>query len=82
MTVQFDQLKIIRSFTEAMELSAEDRGVVRHPIALAKDLGLTTVAEGIASRGQVTNLAALGCDHVQGHFVGKPPSAGPVLSWP
>jgi diguanylate cyclase (GGDEF)-like protein len=78
LTLRLDQLKIHRSFIEAMELSADDRAVVRHLIALAKDLGLTTVADGVTTRDQITNLAALGCDHVQGHFVGKPTSAGAV----
>jgi diguanylate cyclase (GGDEF)-like protein len=78
LTLRLDQLKIHRSFIEAMEYSAEDRAVVRHLIAMAKDLGLTTVADGITSRDQVTSLAQLGCDQVQGHFVGKTIAAGSV----
>lgn len=78
LTLRLDQLKIHRSFIEAMELSAEDRAVVRHLISLAHDLGLATVAEGISGRDQIDELAALGCDKVQGHFVGKPVSAGSI----
>jgi diguanylate cyclase (GGDEF)-like protein len=78
LTLRLDGLKIDRSFIEAMELSAEDRAVVRHVIALAKDLGLTTVAAGVTGREQVADLAALGCDQVQGHFAGKPSSAGAI----
>jgi EAL domain-containing protein (putative c-di-GMP-specific phosphodiesterase class I) len=78
LTLRLDQLKIHRSFIEAMELSTEDRAVVRHLIALAKDLGLTTVAEGVTERQQVTSLATLGCDQIQGHFAGKPTSAGSI----
>ena len=78
LTLRLDQLKIHRSFVEAMEMSPEDRAVVRHLLALASDLGLTTVAEGINLREQVVQLAELGCDSVQGHFVGKPMSAGSI----
>ncbi|MEL7208143.1 MAG: EAL domain-containing protein, partial [Actinomycetota bacterium] len=78
LTLRLDQLKIDRSYVEAMEVSSEDRAVIRHLVALAKDLGLRTVAEGITERAQVTALAELGCDQVQGHFVGKPGSAGAI----
>jgi diguanylate cyclase (GGDEF)-like protein len=78
LTLRLDQLKIHRSFVEAMELSAEDWAVVSHLVALAKDLGLTTVAEGITAREQVSRLAEIGCEQVQGYFVGKPSSAGVI----
>jgi diguanylate cyclase (GGDEF)-like protein len=78
LTLRLDELKIHRSFIEAMEISAEDRAVLLHLIAMAKDLGLTTVADGVTRREQIGALVQLGCDQVQGHFVGKPTAAGRI----
>ena len=46
--------------------------VVQHVIALAEQLGITTVAEGVETREQVRMLQQLGCDVVQGFFFSQP----------
>jgi diguanylate cyclase (GGDEF)-like protein len=76
--LNFDVLKIDRSFVEAVTVSPEDRAVVKNLVSLARDLGMLSVAEGISSRDQVQALAEMGCDQVQGHFVGKALAPGAV----
>ena len=37
-----------------------------------KALGLTTVAEGVETAGQLAELRELGCDWAQGYFLARP----------
>ncbi|MGE4524584.1 MAG: EAL domain-containing protein, partial [Sphaerochaeta sp.] len=46
--------------------------VVQHVISMAKQLGITTVAEGVETHEQVHMLQMLGCDVVQGYFFSHP----------
>jgi EAL domain-containing protein (putative c-di-GMP-specific phosphodiesterase class I) len=50
-------------------------------ISLSHALGLKTVAEGIETAGQLTRLAAQGCDIGQGFFLGRPMSAAAILGY-
>lgn len=61
-----DRLKIDQSFVRGMCDSASTRGVVKAILALAEELGLSTVAEGVETREQAAVLAALGCATAQG----------------
>jgi len=69
MNMPIAALKIDRSFVADM-----DRGVemVRTIIALAHNLGLDTVAEGVETAEQARRLAALGCDYAQGFYFARP----------
>ena len=44
-------------------------------VALGRTLGLTIVAEGIESNGQLDRLRALGCELGQGYLFGRPSDA-------
>jgi diguanylate cyclase (GGDEF)-like protein/PAS domain S-box-containing protein len=72
--VQFpaDTLKIDRSFVNGMEDGGENAEIVSTIISLAHNLGLDVVAEGVETAGQWRQLAKLGCDFVQGFYIGKP----------
>jgi len=63
-------VKVDRSFVA--ELTHGDPGLVRSVIALAEALGLTTVAEGVETVGQLEALVALDCDLSQGFYIGYP----------
>jgi EAL domain-containing protein (putative c-di-GMP-specific phosphodiesterase class I) len=67
-----DGVKIDRSFVAGLGVSAADRAIVRAVIALAQELDLTVVAEGIETREQADELHALGCGLAQGYAFGRP----------
>ncbi|WP_147431842.1 putative bifunctional diguanylate cyclase/phosphodiesterase [Motilibacter peucedani] len=71
-TLPVDRLKLDRSFVSGMSGSAGDEAVVRGMIALAHDLGLGVVAEGVEDHATGERLAELGCDQLQGFAYSRP----------
>ncbi|TVP45109.1 MAG: EAL domain-containing protein [Halomonas sp.] len=67
-----DALKIDISFVRAMLDNKNDRTIVQTIIAMAQALEMKTVAEGVETREQARLLAAMGCNHAQGYWFGRP----------
>ena len=68
----FDRLKIDRSFVAGIIDNPQSRALVNMILALARELNLTVVAEGVESLDQQTLLVSLGCDCVQGYLHAPP----------
>jgi EAL domain-containing protein (putative c-di-GMP-specific phosphodiesterase class I) len=70
-----DCVKIDRSFIKDLQPGAEGcTTLVRGIIALAHNLGLQVVAEGVETAQQLALLKTLGCDINQGFFLHRPMS--------
>ena len=67
-----DNLKIDRSFVEHLNSEAEQLAIVRMIITLAKTLGMDTIAEGVETAEQLTQLKNLGCQFGQGYLFAEP----------
>jgi diguanylate cyclase (GGDEF)-like protein len=67
-----DELKIDRSFVQHLATDSDDGAIVRATIALAHELGILVVAEGVETATQQQFLAAQRCDMVQGFLYGRP----------
>ncbi len=65
-------VKIDRSFVSAMLEDAKSAELVRAVIALARSLGMRSVAEGVETEAQARFLADAGCDEMQGYLSGRP----------
>jgi diguanylate cyclase (GGDEF)-like protein len=65
-------LKIDRSFVSHMGTNRDDAAIVQTIIGLAHNLGMSVVAEGVETIGQLTTLQAFKCDYGQGFFFSKP----------
>jgi diguanylate cyclase (GGDEF)-like protein/PAS domain S-box-containing protein len=70
-----DALKIDRGFVASMNGDPGSDAIVRSTIALAHNLGLGVIAEGIESEEQLRRLQALGCELGQGYLFSAPVSA-------
>lgn len=67
-----DTLKIDQAFVRDMLVDQNDRAIVATIIAMAQQLGLTTVAEGVEQEGQREALQQLGCVLAQGYLFSRP----------
>lgn len=70
-TLPLDSLKIDRSFITQLE-TGQSRTVVRSILALAQELNLQVVAEGIETLEQLGELKALTCGYGQGYLLSRP----------
>ncbi|GAB3629334.1 cyclic di-GMP phosphodiesterase CdpA [Pandoraea terrae] len=64
-------LKIDRSFVKDMPTSSNDRTIVTAVLGLARELGLSAVAEGVETEEQRQMLIDRGCDSIQGWLVSQ-----------
>lgn len=67
-----DYLKIDKGFADGILRSERASLVVKGVIGLARSLGLSVVAEGVESEGQLALLAREGCSHYQGFLRSRP----------
>ncbi|WP_229956529.1 putative bifunctional diguanylate cyclase/phosphodiesterase [Parasphingorhabdus litoris] len=67
----FDKIKIDRCFVSEIDTREDCRAIIRSVITLAKNLGMTTTAEGVERQEQVDELRRQGCDLVQGFLYGR-----------
>ena len=63
-----DQIKIDHIFTQGLGDTTSDRAVVAAVVSLAKELGLSVVAEGVETARQQAELQELGADLAQGYL--------------
>jgi diguanylate cyclase (GGDEF)-like protein len=75
------ELKIDRAFVGTMTTERSDGLIVRSIVDLARNLGLTTVAEGVEDAATFTALAANGCAVAQGYHMSRPLSAEAFDRW-
>ena len=70
--VPIDLLKIDRSFVAGVDADPQAASIVSAFIELARGLGMTTLAEGIETRGELDLVVARGCELGQGYLFSRP----------
>ncbi|MDR3578427.1 MAG: EAL domain-containing protein [Oryzomonas sp.] len=65
-------LKIDRSFVRDLAHDSGDRAIAQSIVALARNLNIVTVAEGVEYYEQQTILQELGCTNLQGFLYSRP----------
>lgn len=72
------ELKIDKSFVQDTPADPSDTAIVQTILAVARNLGLRVVAEGVETKAQADFLTACQCDVLQGYFFGRPE---PLAGW-
>ncbi|CAK0756917.1 diguanylate cyclase [Gammaproteobacteria bacterium] len=67
-----DTLKIDRSFVLGIDTNGTNLNIIRAIIGLAHGLGLTVIAEGVETEGQLNFLRKQQCDRIQGYLCSRP----------
>lgn len=65
-------IKLNRSFVHKLDSDSRNEILVRHIIALAQEMQINIIAEGIETEAQFRSLNSLGCHQLQGHFICRP----------
>jgi EAL domain-containing protein (putative c-di-GMP-specific phosphodiesterase class I) len=73
-----DKLKIDRSFVVRLGRDPGADAITRAIVAMAHELGLRVVAEGVETPAQAQRLREYGCDIFQGYLYGRPVDARTV----
>jgi len=71
-TFSFDEIKIDRMFINDITRIDRNLKLARASIQLAHNLGAKVVAEGVEDRETAELLIDMGCDILQGYYIGRP----------
>ncbi len=77
----FDTLKIDRSFISGIDANGKDPAIVKAIVALADNLGMEAVAEGVETEAEEAMLRTLHCKYVQGFRYARPMQPQDVMAW-
>ncbi len=70
--IPLDRLKIDASFIHHIQSAKDDEVIIRAVIAMAKNLNLEVLAEGVETLDQLNFLRKYKCEDVQGFYFSKP----------
>lgn len=70
--IPVDTIKIDKDFLDQKLTTDKGKIVISHTIAMAKDLKLGVIAEGVETKEHVDFLKSTNCDVAQGFFFAKP----------
>lgn len=79
--IPFTELKLDRSFVHGAAHDGAQRAILDASLDMARQLGITTVAEGVEDREDWEFLRARGCHLAQGWFIARPLAAGELPAW-
>jgi diguanylate cyclase (GGDEF)-like protein len=68
----FDKLKMDISFVREVTHNPSSAAIAKTIIAMAHNLNLAVIAEGVETKGQLDYLRTHGCDEMQGFYFSRP----------
>jgi len=75
-----DVLKIDRSFVRELDRDEQNGSMVSAMVALASNLGMTALAEGIETEAEWRALVERGCERGQGYYFSRPVPADEIVA--
>lgn len=77
-TFPVTKLKIDKSFVMSMNIDVNAKKLISGILALSRNLGIATTAEGIETAAEANYLGSISCDFGQGYYFSKPLKAKDV----
>lgn len=74
-----NRIKIDRSFISQVDQDKRKAQLVRAIISMGSSMGISILAEGVETEGELSFLHEYGCHQIQGYLVGKPLEADTVF---
>jgi diguanylate cyclase (GGDEF)-like protein len=81
LSLQFDKIKIDKSFVSRLGGKEDGEVIIRAILGLAQGFGLTTTAEGVEDAQQMSFLRANGCMEAQGYLFSKAMPANDIPAY-
>ncbi len=79
--IPFDELKVDRGFVHGASHNEKKRAICDASLRLARQLGISVVAEGVEDREDWNFLRNEGCDFAQGYYIAKPMPGAELPAW-
>lgn len=79
--IPFDELKIDQRFVHGAWRDDTARAMYYASLALAEQLGMEVVAEGVEDRDDWNLVRSTGCDVAQGYYIARPMPAPAIAGW-
>ncbi len=76
-----DKLKIDRTFVRDIPGDPDDLAITAAIVDLARNMGITSIAEGVETEAQLAFLREKGCQELQGYIVSVALPASEMASW-
>ena len=68
----FDAMKIDRGFVKDLNVRPESRAIVNSLVALAHNIGIRVIVEGVETEEQLELIRKFGGNEIQGYLLGRP----------
>ncbi|MBY6202056.1 GGDEF domain-containing phosphodiesterase [Maritalea mobilis] len=75
------RFKIDRSFVIGIDHDPEQQSMVAAILAMARELGVDALAEGVETAEERVKLVEMGCTHLQGFAIARPMPRENVIDW-
>ena len=79
--IPFDELKLDRSFVNGADKDPALCAIVQSTLAMARQLGMQSVGEGVEDQADWDFLHAMRCDVAQGYFIARPMPGASLPAW-
>jgi len=79
--IPFNELKVDQGFVHNAANNSTLRAIYTVSLHVAKQLGMKTVAEGVADQADWDFLRNTGCDLAQGNFISEPLPGAEIPNW-
>jgi diguanylate cyclase (GGDEF)-like protein len=79
--IPISELKIDKSFIDYISISKKIEKLIYSIIYVAHEVGYKVTAEGVERKEQLDKLLELGCDKIQGYYIGKPMKENDIVEF-